>query len=154
MVNYLLTVAALSCAVGVIEYLFYPSKAKEAARICSAVILVHALLSPVLSFAASLSEGLPSFDLQPPTDIPFEDTYEKTAEDAFKEGICKLLCANYGLKPENVSVFTEGFEVSTMKAQRIIILLRGEAALCDHRGMEAYLDSLSIGACEVRIRIG
>ena len=152
--EYLLTVAVLSCAVGVLEYLYYPSRARDAAAICASVILVHALLSPVLSFAASLSDGSPIIEVLPPTDIPFEDAYKETAEEAFGEGIRKLVCANYGLSAEDVSVSVEGFDITEMTAKRVKVTLSGTASLSDHRGMEAYLNGLSLGKCEVRIRIG
>lgn len=152
--EYLLCVTAISITVGVLEYLYYPSKSKDAAKVCASVILIHALLSPVLSFAASLPEGLPSFDTQVPSDIPLDDTFKKTAEVAFKEGIIKLLCASYGLDAEDISVSVEGFEVTEMSARRVKVTLSGAAALSDHRGMEEYLNGLSLGECEVRIRIG
>ena len=152
--EYLLTVAVLSCAVGVLEYLYYPSRARDAAAICASVILIHALLSPVLSFASSLPDGLPPLDTLVPSDIPFDDTYEKTAEEAFREGIRKFVCANYGLSAEDVSVSVEGFDITKMTAKRVKVTLSGTASLSDHRGMEAYLNGLSLGECEVRIRIG
>ena len=152
--EYLLTVAFVSSVVGVLEFLFYPSAGKEAARLCAAVVIIHAFLSPVLSFAASFPEGTDIFgDLEQP-DIPFEDSYSEVAEEAFLEGICKLLCSRYGLDAEHVSVSAESFDVKEMRARRVTVLLSGTAALADYRGIEAYLNGLSLGNCEVRIRIG
>ena len=151
--DYLISVAVAAFVVGILEFLSYSSKAKESARLCAAVILIHALLTPVLSFAASISDS-PSIDLQVPGDIPYDSVYEETAKDAFKDGICKLLCSKYELDQENVTVFVSGFDVSKMCAEQIVVLLSGSAVLSDARGMESYLNGLSLGNCEVRIRIG
>lgn len=151
--SYLFSVAVASFVVGILEFLSYSSKTKESARLCASVILIHALLTPVLSFAASISDS-PSFDFSIPGDIPYDDAYEKTAKDAFKDGISKLICSKYELKPENVTVSVRGFNVSELRAEEIVVLLSGSAALSDARGIESYLNGLSLGKCEVKIRIG
>ena len=154
MADYLWTVALASLFIGVLEYLCYPSKTKDAARLFASVVLIYSLLSPVLVFASSLGDGIPPFEIEEPSDIPLGGTYEKVAEEAFKEGICKLLYTNYGVEAEDTAVSVEGFQLDEMKARRIVIVLSGKAALSDRRGMEQYLNGLGLGECEVRIRIG
>ncbi len=154
MADYLWTVALASLFIGVLEYLCYPSKTKDAARLFASVVLIHSLLSPVLVFAAAFSDGIPSFEIEEPSDLPLGGTYEEVAEDAFIEGICKLLYTKYEIKAEDATVSVDGFRLDEMKARRIVIVLSGKAAFSDHRGIEQYLNGLDLGECEVRVRIG
>ena len=152
--EYLITVAFVSSAVGVLEFLFYRSRGGGAARFCACVILTHAIIAPALSLAASLPDRVPLLEDVEMPDIPHGDTFGQIAEEGFEEGVCKLLCANFGFDEENVSASAVGFEPSEMRAERIVVLLSGSAALSDYKSVEAYLNGLSIGNCEVRIRIG
>ena len=152
--DYFLTVVLASSVIGILEFLCYPSKAKDAARIFASVVLIHALLSPILAFAGEIKDGMPSFDIDPSPDTEFGETYEKVAKEAFEEGICKLLYTEYSLDGQNVEVHAEGFKLTEIRADRITVILSGKGALADHRGMEEYLDGLRLGDFEVRIRIG
>lgn len=154
MADYLWTVALASLFIGVMEYLCYPSKTKDAARLFAAFVLIHSLLSPILLFASTLSDGIPQFEFEDPSDHPLDGTYERVAREAFQEGICKLLYTKYGIDTQDAAISVDGFRVDEMKARRIVIVLSGKATLADHRGIEEYIDGLGLGDCEVRIRIG
>ena len=152
--DYFLTVVLAAAVIGILDFLSYPSKVKDAARIFTSVVLVHALLSPILVFAGEINDGMPSFDFDLSTETELDGTYENVAKEAFEKGICKLLYTEYGLEEQSVEIYAEGFKLIDMRADRISVILSGKGALADHRGIEEYLDGLGLGDFEVRIRIG
>jgi hypothetical protein len=151
--DYLITVALISVTVGILDYLSYPSKMREAVRIFASVIIIYALITPVLTFVNRIPDN-GNLGIQLPSELPNNGTYETVAKQAFENGICKLLYTKYGIDDEDVSVSAQGFDVREMRAERIVVILSGRAALVDYRGVEEYISGLSLGNCEVKIRIG
>lgn len=154
MVDYLASIAVASCLVGILEYLSYSERTKSVVRLCASILLLHAVLTPVLGLCSSLKDG----SFAPDFGIVGEEIsggeYEAVAEEAFCEGICKLLYTKFGVKSENALVRAEGFDFEKMRAERITVILSGAGALADQRAIREYISELGLGECEVIIRIG
>ena len=145
----------MSSILGIVSFISYPGFSDKAVKFSASVLIIYTAIAPFMDFVNDV------YDLD--FDAYFEEIknessqgnseYLKVSEEAFKEGICKLLVTKYGIKRENVAVFVFGFDFEKMKAEKINVILSGKACTADFRGMEEYLNGLSLGKCEVQIDI-
>ena len=151
MVEYLIAACIMAVVIGIASYISYPGASERTVKLCTSVIFLCALLSPI----APLLEGLPLYEVD--FDGLLEDTgvsggeYKQVAEEAFADGIRQLLFTKYGLNEGDVRVLVTGFEFEKMRAERINIILSGKGALADWRGIEEYITEAGLGECEVTI---
>lgn len=75
-------------------------------------------------------------------------------EDAFAEGICTAVADKFSLDPDDIRVRLYGFDKEKMRAEKIMIILSGRAALSDYKAVEKYINSLEVGEGNVEIEIG
>ena len=75
---------------------------------------------------------------------------------AFEEGICEHLATEYGVDESLIGVYADGFDISTLRAERIYVTLSGRAAVLDYKRIESELerDFTNNGECEVSVKIG
>ena len=103
-----------------------------------------------------LLSALPELPSLP--DFPSEEDgsplYEARAEEAFCEGVRAAVCEKFSLEESEVSVRTEGFDVASMRAQRICILLKGKGTLSDTFSIASFVEAEGLGECEVEIEFG
>ena len=156
LVEYLVSVVVLSAMLGFINFLAYPSFSEKSTKFATAVLLLYAALSPLLSFLSDFDTGDVEDFFQNiyEQEIQTGEEYAKVAENAFKEGISKLLCTKYGVNAEEMNIFVYGFDFEKMDCERIKILLFGRSVTSDLRGIESYITELGLGECEVDIIIG
>ncbi len=151
--EYLLPLILISAALGIISFVSYPGFSDRLVRFASAMLVIYVALAPFLWFVKDISktdfDGIFE-DIKNETFVE-DGTYIKVAEEAFKEGICKLLITKYGIKAENIRIYVFGFDFENMRAESIKIVLSGRDAAQDARGAEAYLNTLSLGRVEVNI---
>lgn len=152
MTEYMRGVFALSCVISVCSLLVYKEKKDFSVRFAFATVIVYAALMPVISFFTS-SHGAPSFDYEFDLDGYSED-YIEVAEDAFCEGIKRFVSDEYGLESDEVFVFVEGFDFSSMRAEKIRIILSGASVFSDLKAIEKDINELDVGRCSVEIEIG
>ena len=154
--EYLVPVVVMSAVLGIISFVSYPTASEKTVKFAASVLLLYTALTPLLTFVSGLADGdindlIGGFEQK----LPENDAeYEKVAEEAFKEGISKLLFTKYGIKEENFEVYVFGFNFSEMRAEKIKILLLNQGVLSDFRGIEEYITESGLGECEVSIRFG
>ena len=159
MVEYLVSVIAVSASLGFITYLSYPGASERAVKFAVSVLLIYTVATPILSFVLDFSEGgalefIEEIKEKTDEELSTNNEYLKVTEEALKDGISKLIFTEYGVSEENIEVYIFNFDFEKMRAGKINVVLSGKGALADTRGMEEYLNKLNIGKCEVKIRLG
>ncbi len=156
MADYVISVVVMSAILGFTAYAAYPGSASRATKFAASVLLLYVAVLPIGQLISGIGEG--EFDVSeligPPPEINEGGEYSEIAEQAFKEGISKLLFTKYDISPENVSIVTEGFDFKSMRCERIRITLYDRGALADFRGIEEYISESGLGECEVYLSIG
>ena len=149
MAEYLLPVFGAGAVCAVCGFAAY--KRTGAERLALSVLLLYAVALPLITLAQGwdgtlrLPDGGGADTSDP--------EYIKVAEEAFERGLEEHIREKYSLSEGTVTVHCYGFDFSAMRAERITVLLSGKAALSDYKAMERYLESLSLGECEVEIEI-
>lgn len=156
MADYVVSVVVMSAILGFVAYASYPESQSKATKFAASVLLLYVATLPIGKLGSGVFGG--GFDLSglvgEGPEIKEDGEYAKVAEDAFREGISKVLFAKYGIEPENATVKLEGFDFENMRCAKIKITLRNEGALADFRGIEEYISESGLGECEVYFSIG
>ncbi len=152
MKEYLIAVVLISAMVSLASHFLAGTDAARYGRLALSVVLLFAVLSPLTSLVHTLPE-LPSLSV-PPAEEGDTPLYEARAEAAFCEGIRAAVCEKFLLDASALSVRAEGFDITAMRAERIRILLSGNAILADSFAIAAFVQEQGLGECEVEIEIG
>lgn len=156
MADYLARVVVMTVFLGVISYLSYPGSSERALRIASSVLIIYTVALPVLSLAQDFAGENFSGEISDIADGGFdtgEETYIEVAENAFKTGIKEMLNSKYGIKKDNMRVYVFDLDFKNMRAGKIKIVLTGNAAFADWRGIMQYINESGLGKCEVEIEL-
>ena len=154
--EYLGAVVVMSAILGLLSYISYPGSSEKTVKFAASVLLLYTALTPLLSFADQITSGgfenlIGSFDTE---NVEIGDEYIKVAETAFREGIFELLNSKFSVDRGCAEVLLFGFDFRNMRAEKIKIILFGDGAVADFRGIENYITESGLGECEVNVRIG
>ena len=132
--------------------------------------IVHPRLRNVTSFAAGILTTcallLPLVDIIRDIDInsvmqEYEidieyDKSDEVIEQSFEDGIATYISEKYATDKDLVSVRADGFDMGSVRAQRIYVTLSGRAAMLDYKKIEEDVcrQFTNGGECEVSIKIG
>lgn len=152
MKEYLIAVVLISAMVSLASHFLSGTDAARYGRLALSVVLLFSVLSPLASLLHTLPQ-LPSLSV-PPAEEGDTPLYEARAEAAFCEGIRTAVCEKFSLDASALSVRTEGFDVTAMRAERIRILLRGNGIFADSFAIAAFVEAEGLGECEVEMEIG
>ena len=130
--------------------LLYDGEREGASRTAISLILLLAAVAPVAAFVSQLSLTAPTLP-----DLPtIEDgEYTDVAREAFCDGIRTLLSEKFSLSEDCFAVKCEGFDFTSMRAERLTVTLRGAALRCDPLAVEKFINSYEIGVCHAEIGI-
>lgn len=142
----LLGIAVLSAVVSLLAY--DGRMRRDVSRALSIVFLAAAV-----ELLLTLSAGLPPLSALPDA-IPGTSLTEETAADAFSDGVASYVCETFDLAPGGVSVSLVGFDFPTMHAEKIKVLLSGNARFADTHAIREAVEKAGLGICEVEIEIG
>ncbi len=152
MSEYFATVVLVSSLVAFFELFSYSGGEEKGEKLAISVIMIYLIISPLLPIV----EGLSDFDISEITGEGGALTggaYIEVGEDAFREGIAKLLLERWGLEKNTTVVTVVGFDFNKMKAERIIVKLLSKGITVDFREIEAYIEEAGLGECEVEYAI-
>lgn len=79
-----------------------------------------------------------------------DDAHNEALAEAFSDGIRRELCSRFLLNTSEVDVSVDGFDSANMRAERIRVVLTGEAMGTDFRGVRAFVNN-NFGECEVSL---
>ena len=149
---YVSVVISISAIVGICCFASYNTDDK-AFRGAMAIVLIYTLVSPTVSFFGDMFSGGEVGEFAIP-DISVSDTdFATKAEEAFAVGVRDYVSSEFGLNADLIKVVVSGFDAMEMKAERIRIILYGEAALADNRAISEKLSGCGLGKCEVEIGV-
>ena len=150
--EYFTTIVVISSLLGFFELFSHSGGEDKGERLASSVIVLYLIIAPLLPIV----EGLSDFDF---SDLSGEvgaltgGAYVEVSEDAFREGIERLLFDKWGLDESAAVVSVFGFDFNEMKAELIMIKLLSRGASVDFREIEAYIEKSGLGECEVEYAI-
>ena len=148
MSEYALAVFGICLVVGICLTLSYGSS--KAQSLALGIITLWVILSP-------LSDMIEHFDPNS-LDVVIPEygsgEIDVLLEDAFADGICNAVADKFSLNREDVRVRLYGFDKEKMRAEKIMIILSGRAALSDYKAVEKYINSMEVGEGNVEIEIG
>ncbi|MBQ7363029.1 MAG: hypothetical protein IJW48_05810 [Clostridia bacterium] len=121
-------------------------------KMAAGAVLLSFVLVPLGGIFTALSElELPSFSFGDAV----SGSVGEVGEEAFSEGVAKALAQRFGASEENFVVRCEGFDLETLSADKIVVVMSGSAALLDYRAIENYIEeNLEVRECECKIEIG
>lgn len=151
MSEYAISVFAICLVGGVGLTLSYGQGRAE--RLAVGIIILCVILAPLVE---SISHFDPDGWL---SEIDIPENGEGTElggviEDAFADGIAKAVAEKFSLDSEDIRVRLYDFDQTSLRAEKIRIILSGRAALADYKAIEKYIDGMEIGECDVEIEIG
>ena len=150
MKEYLISVVLITALVALASH-FLPDAAVGYGRLALGIVLLYAVLSPL----AALLSSFPALPDLP--ELPQQENaplYEQYAQEGFCRGIASAVGEKFSVAEARISVRAEGFDVQSMRAEKIWILLRGEAVFADGPAIKAFVEGEGLGECEVEIEIG
>lgn len=119
----------------------------------SGVIIICAVLLPLVDILKEFrgADALDSF--MESVDFSASDS---AIELAFEDGVAEHVASRYGVPRECVSVRADGFDISTLSAERIYVTLSGQGCLIDTKRVESEVagEFTRGGECEVMISFG
>ena len=154
--EYLISIVVFSIVAGFVSFIAYPAKSEKTIKFATAVLLLYTVMTPVFALISDLGEGdfNELFDSSSSVENGANEEYVAVAQNAFKEGICKLLCSKFDVKADEMNIFLYNFDFKNMRCEKIKIVLFGKSALSDARGISACVEEEGLGECEVDIKLG
>lgn len=145
----LLLVAFVALALGVAH-----PKLRNATSFSAGVLIICAILLPIVDIIRDIDKKYSIDDLL--SDMEYADATDDAIELAFEEGISVYIADKYGVNKGDVLVMADGFDIGSMKAERIYITLSSKALLLNYKKIEEEIEKefTQGGECEVSLKIG
>ena len=150
--QYIILAVSLSLFISVVSVMSHPSFKAEC-NMALGILSLAALAAPILSLVTSLG-NFPELDFLPEYDI--SGGAVEITKEAFDEGIERAIADKYRISCGDVSVISEGFSFSSMRAERITVVLSGSAVTSDSRDLAEFVKEnfCPDGRCEVKLDFG
>ena len=120
----------------------------SAVKLAAGVLLLYATVIPFAHIVPQLD-----FSLTPPAFEGGEADYELVAEDALKKAILSAVTEEFSIADDALSVELLGFDFEAMRAEKIILTLKGKALFKNYEKIEKFVTAIGCGECEVRVEI-
>ena len=150
MTEYLTAIATVMAVTVVLGGVAYKGRRDISMKVAFSVLITYTVLMPIAG-GDSFDVKLPEIEIDPSIAV---DEYRRVCEDAFCDGIGRMISEKYGLVREDILVRAEGFDFESMSAERVVVILCGRAAMADRYSIEKYVSDEGLGRCEVEIRLG
>ena len=126
---------------------------KSATVFAAGVILICAVMLPIVDIIKGYGGN---FNIDEYLNLTEDYQSADMVEAAFEEGIRLYIADEYRVDAGDVTVRVDGFDLSSLRAERIYVTLSGKAALLDYKSIEEELirEFTQDGECEVSVRIG
>ena len=149
--GFLVTASAVVALGGLMSH---GGRSQGMVKLALGVMLLSVSIVPLISAVTdAVDDARLIFSESAPPDDASGSLYEKTAEDAFCEGIKKLAVSEFSVHASDVDVRVFGFKVSEMRADKVKIMLSGSAVHADYRSLSSRIEALGLGECEVELEI-
>ena len=150
--EYFLSAASVLVFVSFVSVISH-TKAKKITRSALGIIVICVIMLPFIDILGD--NALFDFDFSYISDENIELNDEEI-EAAFETGIERFVAEKYSKDPADIHVSVDEFDISTMRAQRIYVTLRGGARDIDYRRLEDIIrdNFTNEGRCEVELDVG
>lgn len=145
----LVTVAVI-CLAGLVSY---NGKTDGATKCAFAILLLYVVALPL----GDLIKNFDASDIFEDIEIDeslSEEEYTAVAREALCDGVRRMICEKFDTNEEDVHVSAINFDFKNMTAERLKIVLRGNAAMKDHKAIRAFISECGDWECEIEIEIG
>ena len=151
--EYLSGLISISSMVGVCSFIFYGEREDKVLRVASSLIVVYVTVLPIVSLIGALDvEGVGGASLD--SFLSHEETLiGGSAEEAFSVGVKRYVAERFSLSEDDISVRVTGFSYTSMRAEKIKIILSGKAVFADNRAIAEEISRSGLGECEVEIDV-
>ncbi len=135
-------------AVAFCSFSMYQGAESSVSRFAFGAILLASLAVPFISaFSSALDFEFSAEDF---SDGNYSsDVAQKTLEDAFCKGIKYAVSDKFSINSKQITVECHEFNAETLKAEKIKIILSGNAVYSDVRSIKSYIEDENFGECEV-----
>ena len=152
MTEYLVLVIGASAVVTFGGFMLYGGEMNKPSKTALSMILLATVIMPIASALGNVGSISAEDVIGDYADgDAVEDVYGQTAEAAFCEGVRKMVCDEFLMEEEDVSVRCFGFSLAEMRADKIKIILSGGAVYKDSRAIAARIREAGLGECEVEL---
>lgn len=151
MPDFAITVLKLSAFVGIAIGLAHPRQAKMT-RLSLGIILIAAIMIPIVDIIVENGVKIPDFEI---SDIEDAEMSDDMIEEAFCRGIEDYIREGYSLGEGEVTVTCDGFDLSSMRADKLYVALSGRGIYVDYKELEYKLaeEFTKGGTCRVEFDI-
>ena len=150
---YLISVVLISAMVSLASHFLGGTEAARYGRLGLSVVLLWAVIAPLSELCRALPE-IPDFSIPSVEEGEGAPLYAVRAEAAFCDGIAAAIAEKFSLQKAQITVISEGFDVLSMRALRVRVLLKKEAVFADSFAIASFVEGEGLGECEVEIEIG
>lgn len=150
--EYAVSVFVFSAVLGVLSFLIYREGTDKTSRFAFLILLLYTVSTPLAGLIGEI-EGALDFSLEDFSGEEMGDDYLRVTEQAFTEGVKKLIAEEFSLKEGSFDVHISGFEFEKMRAEKIKVILTPSCAFTDASRLEKFVDAYGIGKCEVCFEI-
>ena len=150
--EYFISLLSLTVFVSVMVGISHP-RMKSAISFGVGAIMICAILLPLVDIIGDFD---PESALDKLMDGIDYEAGDSAIELAFEDGIAEHVTKEYGIERGSVTVMADGFDIGTLKAERIYITLRGKGIFLDFKRIEEEIEKefTSGGECEVTVDLG
>ena len=150
--EYAVSIFVFSAILGVLAFLVYREGSERTSRFAFLVLLLYTVSAPLPGIFGELDGA---FDISPEDFVADEmgADYLRVAEEAFCDGVKRLIADEFSLKEDSFDVHIYGFEFEKMKAEKIKVILTPSCAFTDTARLARFVDAYGIGICEVCFEI-
>ena len=138
----------ISVAIGVAH-----TRLKKAVSFGAGILIICSIMLPLV-------DVLRNFDVDDVfdkilADVDYDGATDDSIELAFESGIAEYIAEKYTVETSSILVNADGFDMATLRAERIYVTLSGEAIRLDYKRIENEIrDQFTYGGeCEVSINV-
>ena len=152
--EYLISVVTVSALISVALTVLYKNERElgVAAKGAFAVILLYVTVLPLLGAFSDFDVSKIKFS-SGDFDFSSESALTSSSSAAFEEGVKLFLCEEFSLDTDEIDVSCVGFSQENMKAEKIVVTLKGKSKYADIRAIKEKTEKNGLGECEVKIEI-
>lgn len=126
---------------------------KKTVSFSAGILIICSIMLPIVDILCSFDADK-TFD-KILADMDYDGATDNSIELAFENGIAEYIAEEYAVDTSAVLVNVDGFDMASLRAERIYVTLSGEAILLDYKKIEKEICEMftKMGECEVSINV-
>lgn len=126
---------------------------KKAVSFSAGILIVCIIMLPLVDIIRDLDIDATFYNFF--ADVDCDGATDSSIELAFEGGIAKYIAEKYAVNTDDILVNADGFDMGSLRADRIYVTLSGGAILLDYKRIEKEICERFTkgGECEVSINV-